>query len=149
MSVELKIKSKHLSLEAGVIRFEERKIRKQLEWHRERQTNDAKLDATWTSLNIHRRWDVRNENRATYLARAYLAGVPYASVEQKRKEENEYKFKTYILPRVVSMVEKYGPEKIKWVFDPVARKNVKDPESVKQFTKRIENWATYPVDTNK
>ena len=30
MSVELKIKSKHLSLEAKVIRFEENKIKKQI-----------------------------------------------------------------------------------------------------------------------
>ena len=37
MSVELKIKSKHLSEEARIIRFEERKFRKQVDWLKGRQ----------------------------------------------------------------------------------------------------------------
>ena len=61
-------------------------------------------------MNHHRRWDVRNENRATFLARAYLQGKFYSTVEQKRKPENEYKFQVYIVPRIVAMVNKYGPK---------------------------------------
>lgn len=105
MSTELKIKSKHLSLEAGVIRFEERKLKKEIKRTRK---DDTKLRNLWYNINYHRRWDVRNENRATFIARAYIAGKNYKDIEQKRKPENEYKFQNYIIPRIVSMVQKYG-----------------------------------------
>ncbi len=35
MSIELKVKSKHLSVEAQIIRFEENKLRKQIKWIKE------------------------------------------------------------------------------------------------------------------
>ena len=69
------------------------------------------LESKWYSINQHRRWDVRNENRATFLARAFLEGKPYKEVEQKRKPENEYKFQQYIIPRVAAMVNKYNDRK--------------------------------------
>jgi len=119
MTIELKIKNKHLSEEAKIIRFEERKLKKHAQHVRERQgsiTADG-IMKQFRSLNHHRRWDVRNENRATYLARAFIAGIPYSQVEQKRKEENEYKFLQLVLPRVLTMVNKYGR-----VFDPIERK---------------------------
>jgi hypothetical protein len=113
MSIELKIKSKHLSLEAQVIRFEERKLKSQIDYIKIPSNRidvgiADKLRMTWQSINQHRRWDVRNENRATFLARAYLEGKSYKSVETTRKPENEYKFQQYIIPRIVSMVTKYG-----------------------------------------
>jgi len=114
MSIELKIKSKHLGEEARIIRFEEHKIKKQARWSRERQgsaTADSIMQ-TWHSLNHHRRYDVRNENRATFLARAYLDNKPYSSVEQKRNEDQEYIFTQKVLPRVLTMVNKYGIDKI-------------------------------------
>ena len=118
MSIELKIKSKHLSEEARIIRFEENKLLKQYQWslnnykaagHNEvyPQWND-KAFLSYVSLNNHRKKDVRNENRATFLARAYIAGIPYTKVEQKRKPEKEWEFKWLILPRVFAMVAKYG-----------------------------------------
>lgn len=118
MSIELKIKSKHLSEEARIIRFEEKKqlknTRYKLNKLRESGHNgDLNLEAcelnrSYFSLNHHRRWDVRNENRATFLARAFLENKPYVSVEQKRKSENEYTFRCYIVPRVLTMINKYG-----------------------------------------
>jgi hypothetical protein len=95
MSVELKIKSKHLSEEARIIRFEERKLR-----------GKETPPPIWFSIRQHRKWDVRNENRATFLARAYLAGKPYASVEKKVKSEGKRDF--YIIPRLVAMINKYS-----------------------------------------
>ncbi len=86
MSVELKIKSKHLSEEARIIRFEERKFRKQVDWLKTHQQTYDKEHATMMSLKQHRRWDVRNENRATFLARTYLAGKDYKTVEHKCNE---------------------------------------------------------------
>lgn len=106
MSIELKIKSKHLALEPAIIRHEERKILKRI---RSGRCNDtAEAFRKYESLHNHRKWNVRNEARATELARAFLAGKPYYTVENKRKPENEYKFKRYILPRIVAMVNKYN-----------------------------------------
>lgn len=116
MSIELKIKSKHLSEEAKIIRFEERKLAKKIAYKKKKRLEAGNntnfpihLDADATkkySLFIHRKWHVRNENRATYLARAFIAGRPYNTVEQKRTDE--YRFITYIVPRICSMVLKYG-----------------------------------------
>ena len=118
MSVELKVKSKHLSEEARIIRFEERKQLKQYQWalnkwHAAGNNDmyprwDDSAFKTYCSLNQHRKWDVRNENRATFLARAFIAGVPYETVEQKRKPDNERTFNLMVLPRVCAMVAKYG-----------------------------------------
>lgn len=115
MSIELKIKSKHLGLEAGVIRFEERKLTNQIEWLKSRQQRGAAEVLIWKRKEIadHRKWDVRNENRATFLARAFIADIPYLSVEKKRKLEKESVFWSTILPRIASMVCKYDKR-----FDP-------------------------------
>lgn len=109
MSIELKIKSKHLSEEAKIIRSEEQKLKKQAKWLREHQKDDSKVMKTFHSLNHHRRWDVRNENRATFLARAYLRGRPYKEVEVGC---NDTHIRNYLVPRIVSMVNKYGKDKV-------------------------------------
>jgi hypothetical protein len=118
MSIELKVKSKHLSEEARIIRFEERKLFKQYSWAlaRYRDTGMTDMYPRWndkafmsySSLNRHRKLDVRNENRATFLARAFIAGVPYTTVEQKRNPDKEKTFNFIVLPRVITMVVKYG-----------------------------------------
>ena len=108
MSIELKVKSKHLSVEASIIRYEEVKLKKQIEWKKQNEQDQTAERSQWSSLNSHRRWDVRNENRATFLARAYISGKEYKSVEQNRKEERESLFRNTILPRVLSLVKKYS-----------------------------------------
>jgi hypothetical protein len=110
MSVELKIKSKHLSLEAKVIRFEETKLKKQISWLYKNKPNDVYLkQLELGSLSDHRKYVVGRENRATFLARAYIAGTPYNKVELKRKEDKEYEFEFQVLPRVYEMIKKYAP----------------------------------------
>lgn len=111
MCIELKIKSKHLALEAGVIRFEENKLKKQIKWSK---GQDSKSIDTLNSIAHHRKWDVRNENRATFLARAFLAGKPYSLYEKKRSPDKEAVFRAYILPRLLAMVIKYGPPERKY-----------------------------------
>jgi len=103
MCIELKIKAKHLALEPKIIKHEERKLKGQIKY-----TNGTDISLIWklNSLTSHRKWNVRNEARATELARAYLAGKPYSYVEKTRK--NEVMFQLYIVPRIVSMVTKYG-----------------------------------------
>lgn len=154
MSIELKIKSKHLSEEARIIRFEEKKLLKGYRWEINQHKTDGHNEplmpykssnyTKFESLNNHRRWDVRNENRATFLARAYIAGIPYNQVEQKRKEENEYTFKWRILPRVASMVSKYGNKRIQkkvWEGSYPNRKEVNNPDFI-QLEKDIKAWST-------
>lgn len=110
MSLELKIKSKHLSEEAKIIRFEENKLLRQVRYLRDVQREEEanSVHSKWNSLNTHRRQDVRVENRATFLARAFLAGKPYYFIEQTRSPEMEYDFQSRVIPRLVAMVNKYG-----------------------------------------
>lgn len=116
MSIELKIKSKHLSQEAKIIRCEENKLKAQKQWFKDNEkTNTPEYDKIcggWFILNEHRRTIVRQENRATFLARAYLSGKAYSTVEQKRKEEKEWQFQSVVIPRVVTMVNKYGSNNV-------------------------------------
>ena len=106
MSIELKIKSKHLALEAKVIRFEEQKLKKRIK-HNKGSLNDLLLQLN--SIAEHRKYVVGRENRATFLARAFIAGTPYNKIEVKRRQDKESEFVIYILPRVLEMVKKYAP----------------------------------------
>ena len=108
MSIELKIKQKHLALEPSIIRHEEEKLKQQMKHNRGEESSYWSLELKLQSLINHRRWDVRNEARATHLARAYLAGKPYSYVEKSRKKENEMTFQLQIINRIVAMVVKYG-----------------------------------------
>jgi hypothetical protein len=124
MSIKLKIKSKHLALEAGVIRFEEQKLKRQIEWLKTHQKDEATFRSEWESLNSHRRFDVRNEARATYLARGYIEGRKYETIENNLKDLGT--FNTYILPRVVSMVIKYKLNRMEKYMKPDDVKAVRD-----------------------
>ena len=111
MSIELKIKAKHLALEPQIIRHEERKLKKRIRHtiqnggvgSNERYLIENKLN----SLVDHRKGPLREEARATHLARSYIAGMSYKDVENKRKPCNEYAFENRVLKRVLSMVQKY------------------------------------------
>lgn len=140
MSVELKIKSKHLSEEARIIRFEENKIKARARKMRAHQFSveaDAEMQ-TYHSLHEHRKKDVGRENRATYLARAYIAGVPYRTVEQKRKDESE--FVCYIRPRIYQMVAKYGA-KLPKKWDRTEQKYMYPAEEFADLQKKINDWS--------
>lgn len=103
MCIELKIKAKHLALEPKIIKHEESKLKGQIKY-----TKGTDISLIWklNSLVNHRKWNVRNESRATELARAYLAGKPYSHVEKKRKDN--VMFQLYIIPRIHAMVIRYG-----------------------------------------
>ena len=110
MSIELKIKSKHLSLEAKVIRFEELKLRKQISWLDKNGKRSVEISWKLSSLSDHRKYVVGRENRATFLARAFIAGHAYTRVEKSRKDSKHFEFNTIVLPRVLEMVKKYHPD---------------------------------------
>ena len=145
MSLELKIKSKHLSLESQVIRFEERKLKKQIEWCKNNNSNEINIEKfnlieKYTSLSNHRKYDVRNENRATFLTRAFIDNIPYLNVENKRKLENETKF-VFIIPRIVSMVSKYKFNK------KISYKN--NPTEYLEMLRLITNWIGLDFEKTK
>ena len=108
MSLELKIKSKHLAVESTIIRREENKIKKSIKWLEEHNTAAHDQRSLWHSINNHRKAAVRPESRSTYLARAYIKGQKYSDVENKRKQEKEYEFQSLVLPRTLGMIKKYG-----------------------------------------
>ncbi len=119
MTVELKIKSKHLALEPAIIRKEERKLSKRIKNYKQyhQLSNDGlfiyykehpELYALWSkqsSLISHRVLNVRHEARATYLARAYIKGVPYKVVEANSKDEPLHNM---VMSSLIRMVMKYG-----------------------------------------
>ena len=138
MSIELKIKAKHLALEPAIIRKEEQKILKQI---RSSKCNDtAEAFRKYESLHNHRVWNVRNEARATHLARAYIAGMPYSSIEKKIHDKSV--LKCYILPRVVAMVAKYGPTEDR-IYKTWIQKLMKmdfRKEDYQTLQEKIEKW---------
>lgn len=89
--IKLKIKAKSLAAEARIIRKEENKL-SGLRKH---------------ALSEHRKGTVRRHARATFLAIAYLKGRPYKTVEKTCW--NTTLRDRYIIPKVVAMVQKYGP----------------------------------------
>lgn len=153
MSVELKIKSKHLSEEARIIRFEERKLARQVQYDKKQHYSAGSNDPFITSpahstmLNIkqHRRWDVRNENRATFLARAFLSGKTYASIEAKRN--NDYTFWAFIVPRVLEMVNKYGPndQRIYKQFNKTISKYEYNAGEYAKLKDKVKEWIKQPI----
>lgn len=118
MSIELKIKSKHLALEPAIIRKEEQKLLKQIKHYRsyhqitinafycsyKEHPDLNNLESKYSRLVSHRRCDVRNEARATYLARAYLKSMPYKIIEANTRE----KLPEPVMNSLVRMVIKYG-----------------------------------------
>ena len=138
MSVELKIKSKHLALEPAIIRKEEQKLLKQI---RSSKCNDtAEAFRKFESLYLHRVRDVRYEARATLLARAYIEGRPYSSIEKKIHDKSV--LRCYILKRVVSMVAKYGNSEDRlykrWMMD--LRRLDYNKEEFMTLQEKIEKW---------
>lgn len=111
-AIYLKVKAKSLMEEARIIREEERKLKK-IPWEKRRNEYKYSWGSHFTDpingLNLHRKWDVRNEARATHLARAFLKGKKYKQVEPKCKDPHMRDH--YILPRIVKMVQKYGDKK--------------------------------------
>lgn len=123
MSIELKIKSKHLAAESRIIREEERKIARRISkliragarhfvW-KGRTELDKRLTAEIIQeykLREHRRVNVRHEARATHLARAFISGRPYLHVEKSLKADSQsaHVLWSKIRPRIVAMVAKYA-----------------------------------------
>lgn len=114
MSIQLKIKSKHLALESKVIKFEEQKLLGQarrctaLQAEGHNNNYSEQHMRAYRSIRGHRTEHVRPEARATLLARKFIQGATYAQIEQKRRPSKEYIFNMRVVPRIAAMVTKYG-----------------------------------------
>lgn len=141
MSVELKIKSKSLDAEAKIIKLEEKKfdkrINKIINLHQGEITDTVRrLRAKQGWIKNHRQFDVRKEARATFLARAFIKGMPYSVVENhKRKENTEWYFENHIIPRVASMSYKYDKSRL---YPGLSKPS---PADLENMTKKIKEWA--------
>ena len=138
MSVYLKIKSKHLALEPAIIRMEEQKLKKQIDWYKTKhQLSTVDMFSYYKehpdlynmclrrgSLTSHRKWDVRNEARATYLARAYIKGMPYKVVEPNVRDKPW----APVMESLIRMVMKYGSVRYRPDYDE-SRKVIKTAEA--------------------
>ena len=152
MSIELKIKAKHLALEPAIIRKEEQKLKKQFQWFKQKhQITDVslwviydkhpelyKLHSKRYSLENHRKTVVRNASRATHLARAYIAGMPYSRVEKKCKDETV--LNAIILPEVFRMVAKYGNKPIHKVWNREKNMMTYKEAEEKELKEAIKKW---------
>lgn len=153
MSIELKIKAKHLALEPAIIRKEEQKLKKQFQWFKQKhQITDVSLWAIYDkhpelyklhskrySLENHRKTVVRNASRATHLARAYIAGMPYSKVENKR--EDEMLFKHVILPEVFRMVAKYSTKPLQKKYNRETKTYDYDLVDKENLMNAIKKWC--------
>jgi hypothetical protein len=110
MSIELKIKAKHLALEPAIIRHEEEKLKKQIKYLKLKGEKTESLSNKLNSLQFHRRYYVCNASRATHLARTYLSGKPYVYAEKNRKPDREQIFQGPIIEKTATMIKKYGPD---------------------------------------
>ena len=106
---ELRIKLAHIGMEPSIIRKHERRIKNRIQyWKDKRLNNDDEVILSYSelhSLQHHRRWDVRNEARATHLALGFLSGKSYKVMENKACIHVR---RCYIQPKIVEMVLKYG-----------------------------------------
>lgn len=153
MSIELKIKAKHLALEPAIIRKEEQKLKKQFVWFRykhqitnvdlwtiyDKHPELYKLHSKRYSLYNHRKTIVRNAARATHLARAYIAGMSYDRVEKKR--EDELLFNKIILPEVFRMVAKYGNKPLHKKYNRETKTYDYDVADKENLMNAIKKWC--------
>lgn len=106
MSVELKIKAKHLAVEARIIRHQENKAKRWAKALTRRGEDNSRAREQIESMCNHRRGKLRRSARMTHLARAFMNNRPYKQVEQP-KFENRLLEWDYIL--IGALVAKYAP----------------------------------------
>jgi len=105
MSIQLKVKYKTLSNEPSIIRTEIRKLKKQYQYLKSNGRSVGDIAFKMQKLIEHKNRVVRDEARATHLARSYISGIDYNRVEQHIEQPSSLVFK--ILPKTLRMIQKY------------------------------------------
>jgi len=141
-SVQLKVKAKSLADEARVIRKEERKMLKHHQ-HGYHAGSDCFIwepgaNCGWYSnLRHHRVWDVRQEARATQIARTFLAGKSYESIEP---HVTDCYAQEKALDRAAVIVFKYGNTQLKAKYQ-MEFNSVKETSPGFQDNAKYKQWA--------
>ncbi len=129
----LKVKIKSLAAEARIIRLEELRAkgrRKSPDRRKDMGLGFVQANPDYLvvrgrdprllfELHHHRVWDVRQEQRASLLAYAFLRGRTLAACEPKTTREPDW-------ARVLKLVEKFGP--------------VRPTETKQQTAVKFEDW---------
>lgn len=146
MKSYLKVKIKSLAEEATIIRHEERRVKRSLNWWNEFQSvtgedsnTKSSIDAYQTEyygLHNHRTYEVRNEARSSQLAYAFIQGYAYSRVEDPTKTRKPVA--TY---RVAELALKYGKVNI----PPETPYNKRRDEAEKIIRAWVEGKARVPV----
>jgi len=105
MSIELKIKAKSLAVEARYIRKEEVKQRNYGRYLLRSQQPAQVPYHKFHKLREHR-LEIRAMSRATGLARAFIKGTPYVTVEKPKRGGPDK-------PSILRMVKRYGDAEVK------------------------------------
>jgi hypothetical protein len=101
MTIQLKIKSKHLAAESRIIKHEECKLKNRIKL---KPLNEKSLVQSLNSLASHRKGIVRSAARSTHLAYGFLRKTSYRRIEDNRtRTEPNWK-------EIERMVVKYGGE---------------------------------------
>ena len=104
------MKLKSLAEEARIIRHEEK-----------RQSGALRFSLRW-----HRIWDVRREQRASYLAYGFIRGRSYLSIEPRPHEKPTGRF----AGRVAELVKVFGPS----------------PSSKQEIVNAVQRWIDMPSE---
>lgn len=120
---ELRVKFKTLASESKIIRLEEERLKCKYTWEPDQKRLDRQgnpclkktikwrpnetLERRRNTLHDHRVHEVRKETRHSLLAYGFLRGVPYRTMEQKVREDNEPN-----LEEVQSIAERFGGKTI-------------------------------------
>lgn len=124
MSTQLKIKILSLSAEAVIIRRQEHKLAKVLA----RKGKAKGTDATWWDIQSHRRLVVRDEQRHSLLAYAFLRGKSYESIEP-------FSWDSPRLKKVEEMAKRFAPE-----MEDFAQRWSAWEQAAKAHLKTLEGW---------
>lgn len=141
-NAELKAYSNTISDQSRHLRREARKAKKKWENARVRGLDTQfKYLELFQDLSNFRKSKVKNTARATYLARAFIEGRKYKSVETKRSDD--HLFYNHILPVVTDIINESMDESMYdsagWVtYDEV--KAWVDAPTVKSFWSKFKFW---------
>lgn len=125
----LKIKHTSLAAESVIIKREEQKSLMRARRLRSKQKDDTESMSIFVDLRDHRKRIVAFETRAANLARAYLTGKAYETVETRPKDNGfdaTWYYQSQLIKRVAELVAKY--ENTKAYLNKNTRRSIGDVE---------------------
>ena len=149
--INLKIQSMAHDAKAKIIRQQEvraiKKLRKNIQKYKEAGHEseyrywEDKNYRYFADISFYRKGTLRNVARATFLARAYLQGIPYSIIEKKRKDDHV--FIRDVLPHVMDTIRDYD------IKNRVYDKDNKRYVLVREEKKRVLEWCGLPYEEDK